>query len=57
MIIVLGLIGSSRLWLGLGGGHIWKHKEAFYRRLDGGSIGEGIFHGSPWQIPMKRDSS
>jgi hypothetical protein len=33
----------------------WELSEvAFYRRLDGSSIGKGLLHGSPWQIPMKR---
>ena len=39
----------------------WSHEEspwlvwweAFYRRLDSGSIDKGLLHGSPWQIPMK----
>ena len=48
----LVLQGSGRLGLG----HGCEHKEAFYGRLEGGSIGEALLHGSPWQIPMKRDS-
>jgi len=32
----------------------WEHREAFYGRLDGGSVGERFLYGSPHQIPMKR---
>jgi len=39
----------------LGGGG-WEHKEAFYGRLDDGSVGERLLYGSPWWILMKRDS-
>jgi hypothetical protein len=37
------VLGSadSRLGLGLGGSHDWEHREAFYRRLDGPSLGKG----------------
>jgi hypothetical protein len=31
-------------------------REAFYKTLKSGSVGKGLLHGSPWQIPMKRDS-
>ena len=49
------LVSSS--WLGRDGGCGWEHREAFYRRLDSGSVGgKGLLHGSPWQIPMKRGS-
>ena len=51
---VLGLMCSGRL--GLGGSSGWKHREAFYWRLHGGSIGKGLLHGSPQGIPVKRDS-
>lgn len=30
--------------------------EAFYGKLDRGSVGEGLLHGSRQQILMKRDS-
>lgn len=43
--------------LGLGGSHGWEHKETFYGSLDSSSIAESLLHGSPWPIPMKRDSS
>jgi hypothetical protein len=50
---VLGLMGSR---LGLGGGCSWECREAFYGRLDCSSVGQGLLHGSPQQILMKRDS-
>ena len=49
-------------WLVDGGGleldgcHGWEHRETFYERLEGSSVGEGLLHGSPEWIPMKRGS-
>jgi hypothetical protein len=40
----------------LGGGCDWERREAFYRRLGCSSVGEGLLHGSPQQILIKRDS-
>jgi hypothetical protein len=51
---VLGLVGGLLAWLG---GHGWGHREALYRRLDRDFLGKSHFHGSPWQILMKRGSS
>jgi hypothetical protein len=42
--------------LGLGGGCDSEHREAFYGRLDGSSVDEGLIHGSPQWISMKRGS-
>ena len=53
---VFGLMAGSRLEFKVGGTHIWEHREAFCRRLDGGSIGKGLFHGSPRQIQIKESS-
>ena len=47
---------GSGLEFGLSGGHAWKYRETFYRRLDSSSIGKGLLCGSPQQIPMKRGS-
>jgi hypothetical protein len=52
---VLGLAGRI-LGLGFGGGCGFKYREAFNGRLDSSSIGKRLLCGSPWQIPMKRDS-
>jgi hypothetical protein len=51
MVIVLGMIAS--LVVVVAGS-----AEAFYRRLDSGSVGKGYMSSSasPWQIPMKRDT-
>lgn len=35
----------------------WELREAFYRRLKEGSIGESLLYDSPWWIPMKRGSN
>ena len=47
-------------WLGckakFGGSCDFECREVFYGRLDSGSIGKGLLHGSPWQISIKRDS-
>ena len=45
--------GEGRLQLIPDGGCGYDCREAFYRRLDSGSVGKGLLHGSPWQIPMK----
>lgn len=50
------LDGRGRLEIGLGKGHGWEYREAFYRRLDGGSMGRGLLRGSLLQILKKRDS-
>lgn len=48
---------ENGIWAhGLGGGHGWGHREAFYGRLDSCSVDKTLFHDSPQQIPMKRDS-
>ena len=47
---------DGRFELGLGSNHDWDPREAFYRTLDYSSIGEGLLHGSPQRIPMRRDS-
>lgn len=50
---------AGKLELGLGG-HDWEYREAFYWRLDGSSIGEGLLHGSladpdkKWQTMVLR---
>jgi hypothetical protein len=56
---LVGVGGGGGLEFGLawfGGSHGWEHREAFYGRLDGSSIGEGLLHGSPQWIPMERGS-
>ena len=48
--------GEGRLQLIPDGGCGYDCREAFYRRLDSGSVGKGLLHGSPQQICMKRQS-
>jgi hypothetical protein len=40
--------------LELGGGCGWECREAFYGRLDKGSIGKDLRHGSPQRILIKK---
>jgi hypothetical protein len=47
---------DCRLGLGFGASHGWECSKAFYGRLDSSSIGKSLLHGSPQQIPMKRDT-
>ena len=51
IVVVLGLMGSR---LELGGGCGWECREAFYGRLDKGSIGKDLRHGSPQRILIKK---
>ena len=43
-----GILTWWRPWLGA--------LRGLLREISGGSLGKGLFHCSPWQIPMKRDS-
>lgn len=51
LVIVLDLMGSR-----LSGSCGWECGEVFYRRLDRSSVGKGLLHCSPQQMPMKRES-
>lgn len=47
-------------WLDIGrpelGGSDWEHREAFYGKLDSGSVGKGLLCDFLLRIPMERDS-
>jgi hypothetical protein len=47
----LSLAWQRKVWWG---GHGWEHREAFDGRLGCSSVGEGLLHGSPWRILMKK---
>ena len=43
-------------WTWLDHSLVWGCREAFYIKLDCGSLGKTLLHCSPWRILMKRDS-
>jgi len=46
IVLVLMAVVCSRF----GGGGCWECREAFFGRLDGGSVNEGLLFGSSWRF-------